>query len=89
MVFRKGYAVSFVLIVLIIAVSCVGFYLRYDNSQKDSVSLSPQDKDGLHLECVNVCGYVAGEQVCYPRCQYVFGEGPDLCDPIGSVCLMP
>lgn len=87
MIFRRGYTVSFVLIILIIGVACGAFYLK--NKSSNYVSLSPESNDGLHLECMNLCGDVSGESICYIRCQYVFGEGPDLCDPLGSVCLMP
>lgn len=84
---RTGYTISLILILAIIGVACGAFYLM--NGPSDYVSLSPEDVDGLHLECVNICGDVAGQQVCYPRCQYAFGESPDQCDPIGSICVMP
>lgn len=85
---RSGYTISLIAILVIIVVACAAFYMTHDSS-KEAINFSPEENDGLHLECMNVCGIVGGEQVCYPRCQYVFGEGPDLCDSIGSVCLMP
>lgn len=85
---RGGYTVSLVVILIIILAACVAFYTTHDSSNQ-TVNFSPEDNDGVHLECSNICGIIAEERICYPRCQYVFGEGPDLCDPIGSVCLMP
>ena len=84
---RAGYTISLILILIIIGAASGAFYMI--NKDSESTYLSPEEMDGLHLECVNICGIVAGQQVCYPRCQYIFGESPDQCDPIGSVCLMP
>ncbi len=84
---RTGYTISLILILIIIGVASGAFYLM--NGETESAYLSPEETDGLHLECVNICGVVAEQQVCYPRCQYMFGESPDQCDLIGSVCLMP
>lgn len=82
---RNGYTVSLIVIIIIIVAASVGFYLTYDSST--NVNLSPGLTDGVHLECVDICKGTI--YTCSPRCQYVAGEGPDLCDPIGSVCLMP
>jgi len=57
LLFKKGYTISLVLILAIIGVACGAFYLV--NNPSDYVSLSPRDTDGLHLECVNICGWVA------------------------------
>lgn len=84
MVFRRGYTVSFVLILLIIVGASGVFY--FTSSPKSVVSLSPEN-DGLHLECMNDCGNVTyTNSSCQIRCRYVLGEGPDLCDTFGSIC---
>ncbi|MEK6894598.1 MAG: hypothetical protein AABX10_03995 [Nanoarchaeota archaeon] len=80
---RTGYTISLILILIIIGVACAAFYFKYDSSSA-TVNLSPEETDGVHLECVDICKGTI--YTCSPRCQYVAGEGPDLCGPIGSIC---
>jgi hypothetical protein len=87
---KRGSALALVISLAIIVLACAIFYFTNDQNTPNTISLSPEEHDGLHLECVNICGNSnSTNSSCYSMCQYAFGEGPDLCDPIGSTCLMP
>lgn len=87
---KRGSALALVLSLSIIVIACAVFYFTNDRSVTDTVALSPGEGDGLHLECISICdNSTSTNSTCYPRCQYFFGEGPDLCDPVGSICSSP